>query len=179
MPLDRGGGVKLKTQWLPVAASLENKEASLLLLSLYMGKLMGVGQRVGEVKVRLSSGHVVVENRLLGRADQGWVVGEGMVVVVNNLEERVSLEVVDVQRDKVLGEAIVKVAEDSAALVKMQWGKTAEVSSSCNLFPKLNEKTFSRNMWRFATKLFPLHNLWINPSPKSLEGPVSIYFRSS
>ena len=70
----------MKTQWLPVAASLENKEASLLLLSLYMGKLMGVGQGVGEAKVRLSSGHVVVENRLLGRADQGWVVGEGMVV---------------------------------------------------------------------------------------------------
>ena len=141
LSLDRGGGVKLRTQWLPVAANVENKEASLLLLSLYMGKLMGVGQEVGEVKVRLSRGHVTVESRLLGRADQGWVVGEGMVVVVNNLEERVSMEVVDTQRDKVLGEVIVEVAEDSVALVKRQWGKTAKVSSFCNVFSIL-KKTF-------------------------------------
>ena len=141
LSLDRGGGVKLRTQWLPVAANVENKEASLLLLSLYMGKLMGVGQEVGEVKVRLSRGHVTVESRLLGRADQGWVVGEGMVVVVNNLEERVSMEVVDTQRDKVLGEVIVEVAEDSVALVKRQWGNTAKVSSFCNVF-FLSKKTF-------------------------------------
>ena len=168
--------MKLKTQWLPVAASLDNKEASLLLLSLYMGKLMGVGQRVGEVKVRLSSGHVVVENRLLGRADQGWVVGEGMVVVVNNLEERVSLEVVDVQRDKVLGEAIVKVAEDSAALVKMQWGKTAEVSSSCNLFPKLNEKNLLQEYVEVCHKAFPLAQPLDKPLPKEPGRPSEHLF---
>ena len=52
LPLSRGGGVKLRTQWLPVAASLDNKEASMQLLSLYMGKLMGAGKGVGELKVR-------------------------------------------------------------------------------------------------------------------------------
>ena len=171
--------MKLRTQWLPVAASASvDKEASLLLLSLYMGKLMGVGQRVGEVKVRLSSGLVVVESKLLGKADQGWVVGEGMVVVVNNLEERVSLEVIDVQRDKVLGEVIVDVAADSAALVKRQWGETAEVCSSDNVSPTM-KRAFPRNMWKFAAKLFPLHNLWRTPSPKSLGGPVSVYSQSS
>ena len=116
----------MRPQWLPIAASSVDNP-SLLLLSLYMGKLMGVGQGVEEVKVHLTSSHGVSKSRLLGKADQGWVVGEGMVVVVNNLEEKVSLEVVDVLRDKVLGEVIVEVAEDSATLVKRHWGKTAKV----------------------------------------------------
>ena len=121
----------MRTQWLPVVASLDiNKDASLLLLSLYVGKLMGAGKGVGELKVRVSSSQGIVESRLLGRAEKGWVVGEGLVVVVNNLEERVSLEVVDVQRDKVLGEVIVEVAKDNVDLVKRQWGKRAEVSST-------------------------------------------------
>ena len=124
----------MRTQWLPVAVNMENKEASLLLLSLYMGRLMGVGKGVVEVKLRVSSSHGIVESRLLGRAEKGWVAGEGLVVVVSSLEERVSVEVVDVQRDKVLGEVIVEVAEDNIALVKRQWGKKAEVSSSFKCF---------------------------------------------
>ena len=59
-----------------------------------------------------------------------------MVVVINSLEERVSLEVVDVNRDKVLGEVKVDVAKDNIALVKRQWGERAQVSSSCNVFLK-------------------------------------------
>ena len=117
----------MRTRWLPVAATAVDN-SSLLLLSLYMGKLKGGGQAVEEMEVRLSSSRGVAKSRLLGRmADQGWVVGEGMVVVVNNLEEKVNLEVVDVLRDKVLGEVIIEVAEESAILVKRQWGKTAEV----------------------------------------------------
>ena len=102
----------MRTRWLPVAATAVDN-SSLLLLSLYMGKLKGGGQGVEEMEVRLSSSRGVAKSRLLGRmADQGWVVGEGMVVVVNNLEEKVSLEVVDAQRDKVLGEVMVEVTED-------------------------------------------------------------------
>ena len=120
----------MRTQWLAVASSMDNKQTSLKLLSLYLGKLMGAGKGVGELKVRVSSRQGIVESRLVGKAEKGWVVGEGLVVVVNNLEERVSLEVVDVQRDKVLGEVIVEVAEDNVDLVKRQWGERAEVSSS-------------------------------------------------
>ena len=175
MPLSRGGEVKLRTQWLPVAASLDNNEASLLLLSLYMGKLMGAGKGLEKLKVRVSSGQGIVESRLLGKAEKGWVVGEGVVVVVNNLEERVSLEVIDVQRDKVLGEVIVEVAEDNIALVKRQWGKRAEVCSSFNFFffPVM-KRASPRNIWKFAIKLFPLHLTRKSPSLKNLGGPVSM-----
>ena len=96
-----------------------------------------------------------------------------MVVVVNNLEERVSLEVVDVQRDKVIGEVIIEVAEDNLALVKRQWGKRAEVSSSLFVFP-IMKSAFPRNMWKFAIKLFPLHHPRKINSLKSMGGPVSM-----
>ena len=100
--------------------------------------------------------------------------GEGLVVVVNNLEERVSLEVVDVQRDKVLGEVIVEVADNDVALVKRQWGKRAEVfkfSFICS--PKI-KRAFLRNMWKYAIKLFPLHHPRKLPSVTSLGEPVSM-----
>ena len=137
LTLDRGGGVRLRTQWLQtVDVSKGQKESSMLLLSLYIGKMMGTGKEVEELKVRVSGSHGMLETRLLGKTEKGWVVGEGVVVVINSLEERVSLEVVDVDRDKVLGEVKVDVAKDNIALVKRQWGERAQVSSSCNVFLK-------------------------------------------
>ena len=148
--------MKLRTQWLPVAVNMDDKEASLLLLSLYMGKLMGVGKGVGELKMRVSSSHGLVESRLVGKAEKGWVVGEGLVVVVNSLEEKVSLEVVDVQRDKVLGQVIVEVAKDSAALVKRQWGKRPEVKFFLSCFPHHKKKSLPQEYLEVCHKAFPL-----------------------
>merc|ERR1719273_1239828 len=54
------------------------------------------------------------------------MVGEGMVVLVDKMEGKVVLEVVDVRRDKVLGEVEVDVAEESTAIVKRQWGNISE-----------------------------------------------------
>ena len=61
MTLDRGGGVRLRTQWLQtVDVSKGQKESSMLLLSLYIGKMMGTGKEVEELKVRVSGSHGTV-----------------------------------------------------------------------------------------------------------------------
>ena len=64
------------------------------------------------------------------------MVGEGMVVLVDKMEGKVVLEVVDVRRDKVLGKVEVDVAENSTAIVKRQWGNISEVGS-CLFLPSM------------------------------------------
>ena len=128
--MDRGGGVKLRALWLPVASDddvVSQDESSLVLLSLYVGKLMGAGKEGEELKLRVSTSLAVVESRLLRKMEKGWMVGEGMVVLVDKMEGKVVLEVVDMRRDKVLGEVEVDVAEESTAIVKRQWGNISEV----------------------------------------------------
>ena len=135
--MDRGGGVKLRALWLPVASDADvvsQDESSLFLLSLYVGKLMGAGKEGEELKLRVSTSLAVVESRLLRKMEKGWMVGEGMVVLVDKMEGKVVLEVVDVRRDKVLGEVEVDVAEESTAIVKRQWGNISEVGS-CLFLP--------------------------------------------
>ena len=178
LPLDRGGGVKLRALWLPVASDddvVSQDESSLVLLSLYVGKLMGAGKEGEELKLRVSTSLAVVESRLLRKMEKGWMVGEGMVVLVDKMEGKVVLEVVDMRRDKVLGEVEVDVAEESTAIVKRQWGNISEVGSCLFLPSSCSPHMFilcnlSRNTWRFVKKPFPLSLLRRNFYPKHLMG---------
>ena len=176
--MDRGGGVKLRALWLPVASDADvvsQDESSLVLLSLYVGKLMGAGKEGEELKLRVSTSLAVVESRLLRKMEKGWMVGEGMVVLVDKMEGKVVLEVVDVRRDKVLGEVDVDLAEKSTAIVKRQWGNISEVGS-CLFLPSSCSPhmcilcNLSRTTWRFVKKPFPLSPLRRNVHPKHLMG---------
>ena len=176
--MDRGGGVKLRALWLPIASDADvvsQDESSLVLLSLYVGKLMGAGKEGEELKLRVSTSLAVVESRLLRKMEKGWLVGEGMVVLVDKMEGKVVLEVVDVRRDKVLGEVEVDVAEESTAIVKRQWGNISEVGS-CLFLPSSCLPhmcilcNLSRSTWRFVKKPFPLSLLRRNFYPKHLMG---------
>ena len=176
--MDRGGGVKLRALWLPVASDddvVSQDESSLVLLSLFVGKLMGAAKEGEELKLRVSTSLAVVESRLLRKMEKGWMVGEGMVVLVDKMEGKVVLEVVDMRRDKVLGEVEVDVAEKSTAVVKKQWGSISKVGS-CLLLPSSCLPhmcilcNLSRTTWRFVKKPFPLSPLRRNVHPKHLMG---------
>ena len=175
--MDRGGGVKLRALWLPIASDADvvsQDESSLVLLSLYVGKLMGAGKEGEELKLRVSTSLAVVESKLLRKMEKGWMVGEGMVVLVDKMEGKVVLEVVDMRRDKVLGEVEVDVAEESTAIVKRQWGNISEVGS-CLILPSSCHAMYilcnlARTTWRFVKKPFPLSLLRRNFYPKHLMG---------
>ena len=177
--MDRGGGVKLRALWLPVASDADvvsQDERSLVLLSLYVGKLMGAGKEGEELKLRVSTSLAVVESRLLRKMEKGWMVGEGMVVLVDKMEGKVVLEVVDVRRDKVLGEVEVDVTEKSTAIVKRQWGNISEVGS-CLFLPStcLHFVPPLQEYLEICQKAFPLVPTEAQLLPETPDGPSMFY----